>query len=106
LPCNLVLLGAMSLLCMSRHVGLMWVASGATTLTAAPLIFLHSGQRTLEAAWKYIILCSVGVAFALLGIFFVAIAATDPSGAAPGLFIDELIARGLEGKLSPAWLRT
>jgi hydrogenase-4 component F len=106
LPCNLVLLAAMSLACMSRHFGLLWVASGATTLTAAPLIFLHRGQRTLEATWKYLILCSVGVAFALLGIFFVAIAATDPAGAAPQLFFDELIARAREGRLARPWLRT
>lgn len=106
LPCNLIILGAMSLLTMSRHFGLVWVASGATTLGAAPLIYLHRGQRTLEATWKYLILCSVGVAFALLGIFFVAIAATDPSGAAPGLFFDDLIARAREGKLASAWLRT
>lgn len=106
LPCNLVMLAAMSVLTLSRHFGLMWVASGATTLTAAPLIFLHRGQRTLEATWKYLILCSVGVAFALLGIFFVAISATDPSGAAPGLFFDELVARAREGRFATVWLRT
>ncbi|MBI3725169.1 hypothetical protein HY251_14645, partial [bacterium] len=106
LPMNLFLLAAMSLLCMSRHFGLMWVASGATTLTTAPLIFLHRGQRTLEATWKYLILCSVGVAFALLGVFFLAIAATDPSGASPGLFLDDLIGRAREGKFAIPWLRT
>jgi hydrogenase-4 component F len=106
LPCNLVMLAAMSLLCLSRHFGILWVGSGATTLTAAPLIFLHRGQRTLEATWKYLILCSVGVAFALLGIFFVAIAATDPAGASPNLFFDELAARAREGKFATAWLRT
>jgi hydrogenase-4 component F len=106
LPCNLVLLAAMSLLTMARHFGVMWVASGATTLTTAPLIFLHRGQRTLEATWKYLILCSVGVAFALLGIFFIAIAATDPAGSAPGLFVDDLVARAREGRFAVPWLRT
>jgi hydrogenase-4 component F len=106
LPCNLVLLASMSLMCMSRHLLLIWVASGATTLTAAPLIQLQHGQRALEATWKYLILCSVGVAFALLGIFFVAIAAQPAGGAAVGLFVDDLVALAREGRFAAPWLRS
>lgn len=120
LPLNLFLLAAMSLLCLARHLGVLWVASGATTLSTAPLIYLHRGQRTLEATWKYLILCSVGVAFALLGLFFLAIAAqpsheapggialeaAGPAAAAPGLFLDELLTRARERRFAIPWLRT
>ena len=39
-----------------------------------PLIYYHQSRRSLEAAWKYLILCSVGIAMALLGIFFILMA--------------------------------
>jgi len=70
----LLLLATMSLAIVSRHLGLQWVASEATTLASAPLIYFHRTRRSLEAAWKYLILCSVGIAMALLGIFFIVIA--------------------------------
>ena len=70
----LLLLATMSLAIVSRHLGLQWVAIEATTLASAPLIYFHRTRRSLEAAWKYLILCSVGIAMALLGIFFIVIA--------------------------------
>jgi hydrogenase-4 component F len=70
----LLLLATMSLAIVSRHLGLQWVAIEATTLASAPLIYFHRTRRSLEAAWKYLILCSVGIAVALLGIFFIVIA--------------------------------
>jgi hydrogenase-4 component F len=65
---------------MSRHFGLLWVAIEATTLASAPLIYFHRHQRSLEATWKYLLLCSVGIAVALLGTFFLAVAAKTTSG--------------------------
>jgi len=108
MPANLVLLAAMSVLCTARHLGVLWVASGATTLATALVVPLHRGRHALEATWKFIMLCSVGVAFALLGIFFVGIAATDPAGtsAASGLLLDDLLATARAGRLSAPWLRT
>lgn len=50
-----------------NNIGLMWVAMEATTLSSAFLVGFHRHHHSLEAAWKYIILCSVGIAFALLG---------------------------------------
>lgn len=49
------------------NVGLMWVALEATTLSSAFLVGFHRHHHSLEAAWKYIILCSVGIAFAFFG---------------------------------------
>src|SRR3972149_4392968 len=51
------------------------VAVEATALFAAPLIYLHGDRRGMEAAWKYLLICSVGIAFAFLGIIFLSRAA-------------------------------
>ena len=45
----------------------MWVAIEATTLSSAFLVGTYKQKTSLEAAWKYIIICSVGVAFGLYG---------------------------------------
>ena len=73
--CLLLFLATMTLVAVSRHLGLMWVGVEATTLASAPLIYFHRHHRSLEATWKYLLICSVGIALALLGNFFVAVAA-------------------------------
>ena len=62
----------MTLVTLSHNFGLLWVAVEATTLTSAPLIYFHRHHRSLEATWKYLLICSVGIALALLGTFFLA----------------------------------
>ncbi len=74
--CLLIFLGMMTLVTVSQHFGLLWVAVEATTLASAPLIYFHRHSRSLEATWKYIMICSVGIALALLGNFFLAVAST------------------------------
>jgi hydrogenase-4 component F len=74
--CLLIFLGMMTLVTLSQHFGLLWVAVEATTLASAPLIYFHRHGRSLEATWKYIMICSVGIALALLGNFFLAVAST------------------------------
>ncbi len=74
--CLLLFLATMSLVTMSHNFGLLWVAVEATTLTSAPLIYFHRHHRSLEATWKYLLICSVGIALALLGTFFLAFAAS------------------------------
>ena len=61
-------LAAMSLAVLADNLGILWVAVEATTITTAFLVGHHRGQRALEAAWKYVVLGSVGVAIAFLGI--------------------------------------
>jgi hydrogenase-4 component F len=51
-----------------KNMGLMWIAIEATTLASVFLVGFHGHKNALEAAWKYIIICSVGIAIALLGI--------------------------------------
>lgn len=68
--CLLLFLAAMTLVSVSQQFALLWVAVEATTLASAPLIHFHRHHRSLEATWKYLLICSVGIALALLGIFF------------------------------------
>jgi hydrogenase-4 component F len=51
-----------------KNMGIMWFAIEATTLASVFLVGLNNDKHALEAAWKYIIICSVGIAIALLGI--------------------------------------
>jgi hydrogenase-4 component F len=75
IACFLCFLGMASLVAQARHPGLVWVAMETTTLTSAPLIYFNHNRHSLEAAWKYLIIGSVGIALALLGTFFLAYAA-------------------------------
>ncbi len=77
MACLLFVLSAMSVVAMSYHMGLLWVSVETTTLLSAPLISFHRTPQSLEATWKYLLICSVGIALALLGTFFLAIAAHD-----------------------------
>ena len=58
---------------------LMWVAIELTTLVSAPLIAYHSTKDSLEAMWKYLLICSIGIAFALFGTMLVLHAETSGS---------------------------
>src|SRR4051812_23312666 len=55
-------LAAMSLAVLADNLGVMWVAVEATTITTAFLVGHHRTRHSLEAAWKYVVLGSVGVA--------------------------------------------
>ncbi len=99
---NLFLLQAMmTLVTLSYHLGLMWVAMEATTLVSAPLIYFNHNSRSLEATWKYLLIGSVGIALALLGSFFLAYAMLK-SGLESTLLFDHLIRDARY--LSPPWL--
>ena len=72
--CLLGFLSSMTLVASSRNFGLLWVAMEATTLASAPLIIFRRSGNSLEAMWKYILICSVGIGFALFGTMLLAIA--------------------------------
>lgn len=65
-------LAAMALVLISNNLGIMWVGMEATTLLTAFLISLHANRLSLEAMWKYLLICSVGIAFAFIGTIFAA----------------------------------
>jgi len=87
--CLLLFLSAMTAVTASRHLGLLWAFVEATTLLSAPLIYFHRHKRSLEATWKYLLICSVGIALALMGNLFLG-AAGLKSGA--GLDLGALLA--------------
>jgi hydrogenase-4 component F len=100
--CILCFLGTMTMVHISRHFGLIWVSMEATTLVSAPLIYFHRHHRSLEATWKYLLICSVGIAIALLGNFFLAIAASNSISTIP-LLISDLTVRA--SQLNIPWVK-
>jgi hydrogenase-4 component F len=92
----------MTLVALSHHLGLMWVAMEAMTLATAPLLYFNHNARSLEATWKYLLIGSVGIALALLGSFFLAYASLK-SGLESTLLFDQLVKDAPH--LSPPWLR-
>lgn len=58
----------MLLVPMVNNMGLMWVAIEATTLISVFMIMLYTSEGAIEAAWKYLIIATVGLSLALLGI--------------------------------------
>ncbi len=100
--CMLGFLGAASLAALARHLGLLWVAVESATLLGAPLV--HFGRRpaSVEATWKYLMVCGAGASLALLGTFFLAYAGLGNPGGG-GLGLDALI-HSAPG-LSRTWLR-
>jgi len=75
-----VLMFAMNLALVSNNVGLMWVGVELATLTTVLMVGIYSTHEALEAAWKYFILGSVGIALALFGTILVYMAALPVIG--------------------------
>src|SRR4029450_12621670 len=99
--CLLLSLAMMTLIILSHHLGLMWVAMEATTLCSAPGLYFNHNPRSLEATWKYLLICSVGIALALLGSLFLAYAALH-EGLETSLLFDDLVREAPQ--LSRPWL--
>jgi hydrogenase-4 component F len=98
----LALLSALTLVFASRHVGLIWVALETASLAATPLIYFRLGPRALAATWKFVLINSVGVAMALLGIFCLGLSTLAVRGGVP-MTLEAL--RASAPLLDPAWLR-
>lgn len=117
-------LGSLMIAAASANLGVSWVAIELTTITSAVLVGFEGGARALEAAWKYVILCSVGLALALLTVIVLyalsgggglhaldwgslqAAAAHFPAGPTKLAFLFALVGLGTKAGLAPlhAWL--
>jgi hydrogenase-4 component F len=75
-----VLMFAMNLALVANNIGLMWVAVELATLTTVLMVGIYRTHEALEAAWKYFILGSVGIALALFGTILVYMAARPVVG--------------------------
>jgi hydrogenase-4 component F len=60
-------LGAMSAALLAANLGVLWVAIEATTIVTAFLVGHRHTRASVEAAWKYVVICSAGIGLALLG---------------------------------------
>jgi hydrogenase-4 component F len=89
--CTLAAMATMTMISLSHHLGLLWVAVEGTTLATAPLLYFHKHSRSLEATWKYLLICSVGIALALLGNFFLIVAANENGQESIPLVLSDLV---------------
>ncbi len=95
---------ALSMLCVPvvSNLGMVWVAIEMTTLVSAFLVGFYNKKESIEAAWKYIIICSVGITLALLGtILFYYTASRD--GGVSSLNWTDMAA--VAGSLNPSILK-
>jgi hydrogenase-4 component F len=89
-----VLMFAMNLALVANNIGLMWVAIEIATLTTVMMVGIYRTHEALEAAWKYFILGSVGIALALFGTILVYVAAQPVIGEGLGSMVwTELVSR-------------
>ena len=59
---------------LSTNLGVSWVFIEGTTLASAYLIYFHKTKHSIEAAWKYVFICSIGIALAFVGIILLTFA--------------------------------
>ena len=73
---------------LSMNLGLTWVFIEGTTLASAYLIYFHKTKHSVEAAWKYVFICSIGIALAFVGIILLSVA----TGNLNSLYYSDLVA--------------
>lgn len=56
------------LVCVANNLGVVWIAIEGTTLVTAFLVAFYNRNTSIEAAWKYFVLCTVGITLALMGV--------------------------------------
>ncbi|WP_326728206.1 proton-conducting transporter membrane subunit [Streptomyces phaeochromogenes] len=97
-------LGSMCLAVVSANLGVLWVAIEATTVVTAFLVGHRRTRTSVEAAWKYVVICSAGIALAFLGTVLLYYAARQ-AGVAEAWALDwpTLVARA--DRLDPAVTR-
>ena len=103
ISCMQLFLGTMSMAALAEHPIMLWIAIEATTLVSAPLIFINRSKTALEATWKYVLICSVGIALALLGFFFLTLS-LDRAGIDTPLTFSAL--NTAADQLDRLWLKT
>jgi hydrogenase-4 component F len=90
----------MLLVLLTNNLGVLWVATEGATLTTVLLVSLYRTPASLEAAWKYFILCGVGIAQALFGTILVYLASQKVLGSGSDALLWTELAR-VRGSLEP-----
>ena len=93
--------GAMIGVLFASHFGILWAFMEATTLGASILIYHNRNQDALEATWKYLYVCSIGIALAFTGVLFLAFAALQAG------HVDFTFAsiKAVSAQLNTVWLK-
>ncbi len=84
---------------LTTNLGAAWVFIEGTTLASAYLIYFHKTKHSIEAAWKYVFICSIGIALAFVGIILLTVA----TGSLNSLFYDDLMNNAQ--LFNPFWLK-
>ena len=87
---------AMSFVFVCDNLGFLWISIEATTLFSALLVYYSRDKHALEATWKYLIVCSVGIAFALLGTVLIFASSQQDSMTEGSICFHTLIKHGSE----------
>lgn len=95
----LIFIFSMTCAILSTNLGLSWVFIEATTLASAYLIYFNKTKHAIEAAWKYVFICSIGIALAFVGIILMSIA----TGKLNSLFFADLYLNA--AVINPLWLK-
>lgn len=84
---------------LSTNLGVSWVFIEGTTLASAYLIYFHKTKHSIEAAWKYVFICSIGIALAFVGIILL----TFATGNLNSLYFIDLYNNA--AAFDPLWLK-
>ena len=85
----ILLITAMTGAYFTNHMGVLWAWLEATTLSVSVLIYHERTATSLEATWKYVFICSIGISIAFIGILFLSIVATTEG--LTNLFLEDLM---------------
>ncbi len=99
-----VFIFTMLLVVVSDNLGVMWIAIEATTLASAFLVGLYNEKPAVEAAWKYIITCTVGITLALLGTILIYTSSVSAFGESSNALNWSFLAESA-GKLDPTMVK-
>ena len=97
----ILLITAMTGAYFTNHMGVLWAWLEATTLSVSVLIYHDRTATSLEATWKYVFICSIGISIAFIGILFLSIVATK--GGLTDLYLPGLMAAAKD--MDTTWLK-
>ena len=88
-----------------ENLGLMWVGVEATTLVSTLLVAFYFNRSALEAAWKYVMVCNVGILFALLGTILIYYTQVSTGKMTPDLALSWSALKAVSGQLDPTMIK-
>ncbi|MBI1754845.1 hydrogenase 4 subunit F [Candidatus Azambacteria bacterium] len=95
----------MLLALLSNNLAVMWVAIEGTTLATAFLISFYNNEKTIEAAWKYLIICTVGITLALFGTILVYYASLRTGANVSDVLLWSSLVLGISSHLDPELIK-